>query len=289
MRVIFVPVSDRPECLIALNTAFDVARRTGADVVGCHLRRNRDVNDRVDVSALWPDLRYGEFDFPMEAEADELESVSAAKLFERLADEHGFGIGKAPGSKNDPVAHWSERLGTPEHVMPIVGPTSDLIVVSRPGTKGGRKARVMLMSAVMDSNCPVLVLPQETEPRTRCERIAVAWNRGVSEARTVHALMGLLGKAEEVTLLSVSGGGHGQGPSEREMLQYLERHGVNASHRLVTAGDPGPALVKAAREAGADVLMAGAYSRGRLREMILGGVTEHLLFRTDMPVLLMHS
>jgi len=38
MRVIFVPVADRPECAAALNTAFILGHTVGASVIGCHIR-----------------------------------------------------------------------------------------------------------------------------------------------------------------------------------------------------------------------------------------------------------
>jgi nucleotide-binding universal stress UspA family protein len=42
------------------------------------------------------------------------------------------------------------------------------------------------------------------------------------------------------------------------------------------------------RDAGADLLVMGAYSRSRLNERIFGGVTETMLFRSSLPVLMYH-
>ena len=41
MRVILVPVADRPECARALDVAFDIGKRLGASVSGCHMRPHR--------------------------------------------------------------------------------------------------------------------------------------------------------------------------------------------------------------------------------------------------------
>ena len=43
------------------------------------------------------------------------------------------------------------------------------------------------------------------------------------------------------------------------------------------------------QQAGADLLLMGAYSRPRLRERIFGGVTEYMLHKTSLTVLLYHS
>ena len=46
-------------------------------------------------------------------------------------------------------------------------------------------------------------------------------------------------------------------------------------------------LVQAAEEK-ADLLVMGGYGHSRLREMILGGVTRHMLERMSVPVLFAH-
>lgn len=44
----------------------------------------------------------------------------------------------------------------------------------------------------------------------------------------------------------------------------------------------------AAARVGAGLLVMGAYSHTRLREMVLGGVTQHVLHHAPIPVLLAH-
>ena len=46
-------------------------------------------------------------------------------------------------------------------------------------------------------------------------------------------------------------------------------------------------LMQAAAEK-ADLLVMGGYGHSRLREMILGGVTRHMLERMSLPVLFAH-
>ena len=45
-------------------------------------------------------------------------------------------------------------------------------------------------------------------------------------------------------------------------------------------------MLKAARDFGCDLLSMGAYSHSRLRQLILGGVTRHVLERSDLPVMM---
>ena len=58
---------------------------------------------------------------------------------------------------------------------------------------------------------------------------------------------------------------------------------------MKVSGNGGAALVSGAKKAGADVLLCGAYTKGRLREMFFGGVTEYLTTKSDFPVIMKHS
>ena len=73
-----------------------------------------------------------------------------------------------------------------------------------------------------------------------------------------------------------------------ELAAWLSLHGVAADivmfrsiHNSVGAG-----LLEAARQFGCDLLSMGAYSHSRLRQLVLGGVTRHLLENAMIPVLM---
>ena len=42
------------------------------------------------------------------------------------------------------------------------------------------------------------------------------------------------------------------------------------------------------KEAGADLLVMGAYTHSRMRQMILGGVTRHVLGEASIPLFMAH-
>ena len=75
-----------------------------------------------------------------------------------------------------------------------------------------------------------------------------------------------------------------------DVAQYLARHGIKADWQRVKNqdADTGTALIAFAEQVGADLIVAGAYGHSRLREMVLGGVTECLLRRAPVPVLMSH-
>lgn len=287
MRAILVPVADRPECHAALDVAFDVATRLGADVLGCHFRAVPIEPGNWDFADLWtmqPRRAWPVLDEEAAARAAE----AAKRLFESKAATAGFPMSTEPGSKARPHACWEAIVGAPTEVMAAVGGSSDLLVVSRAPEHGGEKAWIVLTSALLDSLRPVLVLPQSPSgPVGR--RVAIAWNRGRTETLALHAALPVVKAAEDVVVLTVGSGARGRGPTADQIRRWLARHGVDACAKQVDAASEGAALVEHARAEGADVLLAGAYTRGRFREMVLGGVTEYLLSKTDMPVVLMHA
>lgn len=286
MRSIAIPVADREECIWALDVAFQLGRRLGADVVGYHMRPGkREKESRLAISSVWtPD------EWPEEDEQTlEKGAVAAGRLFGELAGKHEYSVSRKHGQSPDLRAIWREKLGTPDKLMPLIGPVNDLMVVSRPERASSRKAWLILMSALLDSGGPVLMLPQK-KIKAPGGHIAIAWNRGMQEAKAVHATLPLLRQADKVTLLCV-GKDYKHGPTAREMVTYLGCHGITASEVALPSGTgpAGPALVQAAKKVGADMLLSGAYTKGRIRQMFFGGVTEHLVAGTAFPVLLMHS
>jgi nucleotide-binding universal stress UspA family protein len=80
------------------------------------------------------------------------------------------------------------------------------------------------------------------------------------------------------------------GPSAREAAGHLAAHGINATEKTVDpkGRGPGEVILAEAKAFGADLLLKGAYTQSRLRQMIFGGATSHILARAELPVLFAH-
>ena len=85
------------------------------------------------------------------------------------------------------------------------------------------------------------------------------------------------------------------GPVDATLIENLVAASRNLAHHGVRAEgaqfrplerEVGRGLLAAAREFGADLLAMGAYSHSRLRQLILGGVTRHVLEHATVPVLM---
>jgi len=101
--------------------------------------------------------------------------------------------------------------------------------------------------------------------------------------------MPFLLKAHRVVVLTVKGATV-EGPSGEEIAAMLRPHGVAAT--ALTHEDerrsPGATILAQARELGADLLVKGAYTQSRIRQVIFGGATRHILEHAELPVLMAH-
>lgn len=287
MRVILVPVADRPECKVALKTACGLATSLSANLVGCHVRPHRD-EGRGSTGTRVKLVAEGAGSGVCQEDQDpDLKSRAARGLFTSLVEKNGFRLKRRPKQGADAIALWEEMVGTPAKILSIVGPVADLVVVSRP--KRRRKdgpGGAFLLAALMHAGKPVLVLPAHGIG-TLGKHVLIAWNQSVDAARAVASALPILSRAESVTIVS-SGPENRVGPKARDLQQYLVHWGV-PSEKVATKGkDPIREIEQVHRKIQADMLVMGAYSHGRVRELVFGGVTEHMLFNTGIPVFALH-
>ena len=275
MRVILVPVADRPECARALNAAFDMGSRLDASVSGVHIRPHRYSD--VSLSPAFAEAAW-------RRKSTQKAPQAAKALYARIAEKNEYELVRRPRAAAG--ALWSEKVGSPDIIMSIVGPLADLVVVSRPMKSGG-VADMFLNAALLESSSPVLIVPQKVRRRIG-KHVVIAWNQSVEVARTVSASMPLLQAAEQVTIVTC-GPEERAGPKAAQLSSYLRHYGITAAREQTPGRKIEPELLDSYKQVGGDLLLAGAYSRNRWRQKLFGGTTEFLLHKARMPVLTMHS
>lgn len=126
-------------------------------------------------------------------------------------------------------------------------------------------------------------------PQKLGETVVVAWNGSTETACTIGLGMPFLAGAKKVVVVTVEGGTV-PGPTGEQVANHLVRNGVNAQARLIQPNDrtPGEALLEETAALGADLLLKGAYTHSRLRQLIFGGTTKHILAVADLPVFMAH-
>ena len=75
-----------------------------------------------------------------------------------------------------------------------------------------------------------------------------------------------------------------------DVCVYLSCQGVTAETAIIDTKrqSPGEALLVRSRELECDRLIVGGYSRPKIRDIIMGGVTGHLLKHANLPVIFVH-
>jgi nucleotide-binding universal stress UspA family protein len=187
------------------------------------------------------------------------------------------------------LLRWSSRQPIDDAGLASLSRLFDITIVGRPGVGRNEPRMTTLEAALFESGRPILMVPPNV-PRSLGTNILVHWNASTETARVINDAMPFLRLAEKVTLLSVDGN-MVAGPKPAEMLEYLARHGIKgteAQTKPANKGGAGEAILVEARKIGADLILKGAYTQSRLRQMIFGGATQYILQASDIPVLLSH-
>jgi len=287
IRTILVPLPDATGAAATLGTAFSLAKTFSAHVEVLHLRADPtdSISDFVG-ETVSPAL----VEEVMDAAAKRAEAVAGRtrKAFETAVGKAKIKAAVRAAAKRDSSVSFREEMGLSDYWVESLGRINDLTVVRRPLNSSDVVASSVAESALMGTGRPVLLAPA-TMPRSLGTSVAIAWNGSVEASKAVASAMPFIMRAKTVTAISVVEGG-GQDHNLDGLIAYLRWHGVRAKANPVKTrgGDVGKALTGAASRAKADLLVMGAYTHSRMREMILGGVTDHVLHAAKVPVLLAH-
>ena len=278
MKTLLVPVEEHNLIDAVIDAALAVARRFESYVEGIAVSVDQ-------ISAYAADLHFGVVPGLDPVSRQEMAN-SARHRFENamLARSIGRAVSGSPG-----VAFgWRQDLLTGDELVGAYARVFDLTVLGRPSNRTGHPRMATAESALFDSGRPVLLVPPNPIRDVGTE-VVVAWNHSTETARAVALAMPFLKRARTVTVLDIETWGS-SGPSGQDLVGSLERHGLPVRLRTVPLGQKGAGdtILTAAQDLGCDLLVKGAYTQSRLRQMIFGGATSHILANTQMPVLLAH-
>lgn len=185
------------------------------------------------------------------------------------------------------VATWTHHVGQMENLIVRFGRVSDLIILNKPDSYEPRTGRAV-DAAVFETGRPTLVVPRYA-PEGILNHVLVAWNGSLEAARAVAGALTLLRKAERVSVLSIPEEDREE-VSDLDVIAALKWHGVNATSLDIRgiATSVGAALLETADNQAVSLLVMGAYTHGRVREMLLGGVTRLVMRNATLPVLMAH-
>jgi nucleotide-binding universal stress UspA family protein len=279
MKTILVPMENDDAMRSALETALLLARRCDSYMEGFALRSGINEFITVDVMGGIPPGTY-RHDLAEEA-------TQSRDIFESFMQKHH--VPRSSGTTRSLSFGWLDNAPEGESFVGSHGRVFDVIVMNRPDARSSGLHNRAIESGLFESGRPILLSPPSPS-RQIATNVLVAWNCSTEQSRATALAMPLLQRADRVTVLTVTGGTAVPGPSARQLIRYLQCNGVAAELLTVELGDrnTGQAILATAESLGCDLLIKGAYTQSRLRQMIFGGATRHVLTNAALPVLLAH-
>jgi nucleotide-binding universal stress UspA family protein len=187
-----------------------------------------------------------------------------------------------------PTASWQTVEGSYVAIAAQRAAAFDLIVAASGVVMEALQA--IAEQALLRTRRPVLLSPARAKTDLS-DPAMIAWDESPECWHAVSAAIPFLKLAKSVQIVSVDRDAAHRRASHEEVLAYLRCHGVEAKARVVepVTGAVGDTLLSVAGEDAVGLVVMGAYSHSRLREMIFGGVTRYMLQNAAArPVLLAH-
>jgi nucleotide-binding universal stress UspA family protein len=277
-KTILVPIEQHDLMNSTLETALLLARKFDSYIEGFALQ--------VAIRAAFAVSEAGAVPIPaLQQEIAENEQRSRG-LFENFMQEHGVPRG---GDIKALSSGWLDNAPEGDHFVGSHGRVFDVIVLGRPGRDPKGPRMTTLEAGLFESGRPVLIAPRFPQPQMGTN-VLIAWNCSTEQARATAFAMPILKRASRVVVLTVEGGAAVPGPTGQQLCRYLQLNGVPAKPLTVgLEGRPtGEVILAHANASGCDLLIKGAYTQSRLRQMIFGGTTRYILSNAELPVLMAH-
>ena len=280
LRTITVPLFSGVDPTAPLDAALSVARHTNAHIEGVLIRPDPATGEAAIAAYGLPNAA----SLAEMAREGEQNAATSRAGFNAWAAVNGLpGDGK-PGAV---FARWHEHIGWPEEAVIQHGRLADLLVMALPASFTTAVGPAF-ESAVFNSGRPTMVVPSG-KARSLPGKVLLAWNGSLEATRALAGAMPLLESAKQVFVLTIPEKKHAGGET-MDVCAALRWHDINAvclvPHR--DSSDAGAAILRAASELQADMVVMGAYTHGRVRQLLLGGATRHVIENSTIPILFGH-
>ena len=284
MKTILVPLEESDALTSILETALIVGQKFNSYIEGLY-----EQPGLTEVVVAGEGLGVTPPDLVETFQQQEKErAVRAYEIFEAFMKKKDVPLDGGSDPKDYPTAGWVEEEMPGRDLVGNRGRLFDLIVVGRPIRNSPTPTMGLLEAALFESGRPILIAPPKL-PRSIGQNIVISWNGSYETPRCISFGMPLLMEANAVYVLEIKNG-MVSGPTAQDATIHLHRNGITAEAISIDADrrTAGEAVLKEAEKLGADLLIKGAYTRSRIRQMIFGGITSHILDAAEIPVLMCH-
>ena len=279
IKKILVPLTGHVPSRETLRAGLDLAQRFGAATVVAHVHQDPALSVAyagAGAAGIGAGAGMEMIIEAAESEAAERERRARALFDELAAGREGSTFHVATGAEADLLAAWA-RL-------------SDIVLFPRPGEGVSSSTERDIETVLFESGRPIYLVPPDAVTAVEHpDTVVVAWNDSPEAARAVKAAMPFLEGAQRVIVLAVGDA------APTEVAGYLSAHGVTVQPLAVQAesgglfDDPtGSIILNTCAEQGAGLLVMGAFTHMRIRQMVIAGATRTVMSQSPIPVLMMH-
>ncbi|NIZ03678.1 universal stress protein [Thalassospira lucentensis] len=278
-RDILVHIDNTPACSERLAVALKVAKAQQAHLTGLFLLPYADIPRFMEVQIPEEIIRQ-----QRQAMADQ--GKVAQGMFEKACAEADVEFSWQQTSCAATELADTAAMYARHHDLTILGQHD-------PDSSDSCSVSEMPDKVVLTAGSPVLIVPYVGKFDTIGERVLIAWKPYREAVRAVNDSMPFLENAKKAVVLCAdpNKGARDTLPVPGvDIADRLKRHGISATKETMNASgiSVGDLLLSRAADESADLIVCGAYGRPRLRELMMGGVTQHLLRHMTVPVLMSH-
>jgi nucleotide-binding universal stress UspA family protein len=209
------------------------------------------------------------------------------QVFLELCEGYKINIQPRGSGIGEPSADFLVRDGLRDDLIGKYSRLADLVIVPQPTKTTPPPSS--FEAALRESGRPVLMVQRDKVLQAPGKRLAIGWNSSKEAAQAISSMLVNLKRADKVYVLS-SANRMKQLINADDVCVYLKCQGISAETAVFDSGkqSPGEALLSKSAELECDRLIVGGYSRPKIRDIIMGGVTGHLLKHADLPVIFVH-
>ncbi len=182
-------------------------------------------------------------------------------------------------------AAWIPIQGLRSTIVGSYGKLADWIIMARP-PEG--LVTASFEAAVLETGRPVLIIPRQYELPS-FDNILVGWNYRAEAVKAMAAAMPLMHSAKSIRVIT-SSNFKGYHPPIELVSEYLSMHGIDSKSSMIECNpnNAGKELLKQCSENNINLIVIGAYSKRRIRDLLFGDVTRYLLRKSPIPILMVH-
>lgn len=275
MRNILLPFEYIETIPHLLDCAVSLAKKYNSSVSGVAIHQRIDSFIAQEGSIVFDSLHHDE------------NKEEAIKYKERFID-HINTLKKSDSDLSDLKCKWlSEELENQKYLGDL-SRVYNVVIISRPYQELQSASLSSIQTILFDGGRPVMLIPMNKQIDIGKE-VVISWNCTTESSRAVFAALPILKKANNVTILTVEKV-ITDGPSGEQVSELLASHGIDAKPVTISGDEKkiGDAILDFSKSVDADLIVKGAYTQSRLREIIFGGATRHLMLHSEIPIYLVN-